>query len=328
MNRIYIRSEEGNEFRVALIPSDVKILIEKGFQVYVQTSENRIYKDYEYSKVGAILTTDTWHHDTYKDFLIVGLKEFDVSYLNNHTHIYFSHSFKGQTNSLAILNAFKDSNSKLYDFEYFVNNNKRVIAFGIYAGQVGCALGLLQASKLNNHGLGKLKPWSSYEEMLSLLPRNHLKIAIIGAGRCGQGVKKVLTDLSIPFVEFGKESDYTSLIEYDIIFNCILLDESYTKIWFDKNTVFTKPLLIVDISCDYSKPNNPIQLYEEGTTWDKPVFHYNENVDIIAIDNLPSLLPRESSDDFSHTFRELLLEYPSSIWSNTLEVFNKTSTSP
>jgi saccharopine dehydrogenase (NAD+, L-lysine-forming) len=328
MNRIYIRSEEGNEFRVALIPSDVKILIQKGFQVYVQTSENRIYKDIEYSKVGAILTTEKWHHDTYKDFLIVGLKEFDVSYLNNHTHIYFSHSFKGQTNSLAILNAFKDSNSKLYDFEYFVNNNKRVIAFGIYAGQVGCALGLLQASKLNNRTLGKLKPWSSYEEMLSLLPRNHLRIAIIGAnGRCGQGVKKVLNDLSIGFDEFYNASDYTSLTEYDIIFNCILLDANYTKIWFDKNTVFTKSLIIVDISCDYSKPNNPIQLYEEATTWDKPVFHYNENVDIIAIDNLPSLLPRESSDDFSHTFRELLLEYPSSIWSNALEVFNKTSKS-
>jgi saccharopine dehydrogenase (NAD+, L-lysine-forming) len=157
--------------------------------------------------------------------------------------------------------------------------------------------------------------------MCSLLTGNNLRISIIGNGRCGQGVKRVLNDLSIPFVEFTKESDYMSIKEYDIIFNCILLDESYNKIWFDKNTIFSKPIIIVDISCDYSKPNNPIQLYQEATTWDNPVFHYNENVDIIAIDNLPSLLPRESSDDFSHTFRELLLEYPSSIWSNALEIF-------
>jgi saccharopine dehydrogenase (NAD+, L-lysine-forming) len=322
MNRIYIRNEEGNEFRVPLIPSDVKILIKKGFQVYVQSSKNRIYKDIEYSNAGAVITTQKWHNDNYKDFLIVGLKEFDLCYLNNHTHIYFSHSFKGQANSQTILKAFKDSNSKLYDFEYFVENNKRVIAFGIYAGKVGCALGL-KASKLS---LGKLKPWSSYKEMCSSLTGNNLKIAIIGAnGRCGKGVKEVLNDLSIPFVEFGYLSDYTGLIEYDIIFNCILLDESYNKVWFDKNTIFTKPIIIVDISCDYSKPNNPIQLYEKGTTWDNPVFHYNEYVDIIAIDNLPSLLPRESSDNFSHTFRELLLEYPSSVWTNTLEVFKSLS---
>ena len=323
MNRIYIRSEDiPNEFRVPLIPSDVKILIQRGFQVHVQRSENRIYKDSEYSKVGAILTTEKWYHDTYKDFLIVGLKEFDVSYLNHHTHIYFSHSLKGQANSRAILNAFKDSNSKLYDFEFFTNNNKRVIAFGIYAGQVGCALGLLQAyNKLNHHSLAQLKPWSSYKEMCSSIKPSNLRIAIIGAnGRCGTGVKRVLNDMSIPFTEFSRESDYTSLIEYDIIFNCIVLDESYNKIWFNKNTIFTKPTIIVDISCDYSKPNNPIQLYEKATTWDTPVFHYNENVDIIAIDNLPSLLPRESSDDFSATFR-VLLEYPSNIWTKALEVF-------
>jgi saccharopine dehydrogenase (NAD+, L-lysine-forming) len=90
---------------------------------------------------------------------------------------------------------------------------------------------------------------------------------------------------------------------------------------FDKNSIFRKPTIIVDISCDYSKLNNPIQLYKEATTWENPVFHYNKNVDIIAIENLPSLLPRESSDDFSHTFRELLLDYPNSVWSNTLEIF-------
>jgi saccharopine dehydrogenase (NAD+, L-lysine-forming) len=317
---IYIRSEKANECRVALVPSDVEILIQRGFQVYIKTSENRIYKDLEYSNMGAIVTTEEWHHDNYKDCWIVGLKDFDLSYLNNHTHIYFSHSFKGQANSLSILKAFKDSNSKLYDFEYFLNNKKRLIAFGIYAGQVGCALGLLQAC---NRSLGPLKPWTSYKEMCSLLTRNNLKIAIIGIGRCGNGVKKVLNDISQPFVEFGRDSDYTTLIEYDIIFNCILLDESYNKIWFDTNTIFRKPIIIVDISCDYSKPNNPIQLYKEATTWENPVFHYNENVDIIAIENLPSLLPRESSDDFSHTFRELLLEYPSSVWFNTLEIFNE-----
>lgn len=334
MNRIYIRCEEGNEFRTALVPSDVKILIENGFQVYIQRSQNRIYTDSQYSDVGGILTDEKWFN--YKDCLIVGLKELhDLSYLNNHTHIYFSHSFKGQKNSLEILNAFKKSNSKLYDFEYFLENNKRMIAFGIYAGQVGCALGLLQYyNKVNGKTMGKLTPWSSYTEMISLLQSNNLKIAIIGAnGRCGKGVKRVLQDICAPFVEFEKvgskplstfgrkkESDYTSLTDYDIIFNCILLDETYNKTWFDSNSIFRKPTIIVDISCDYSKPNNPIQLYKEATTWENPVFHYNNNVDIIAIENLPSLLPKESSDEFSDTFRKLLLTQDK-VWSNTLDIF-------
>ena len=322
MNKVYIRCEKDNEFRTALVPSDVKILIENGFQVYIQRSQNRIYKDSEYSNVGGVLTDDKWFHDNYKDFLIIGLKELhDLSYLNNHAHIYFSHSFKGQKNSLEILNAFKKSNSKLYDFEYFLENNKRIIAFGIYAGKVGCVLGLLQHyNKVNGKTLGKLTPWSSYTEMISLLQSNNLKIAIIGTGRCGKGVKKVLNDISTPFVEFGHDSDYTDLIDYDIIFNCILLDESYNKIWFDKNSIFTKPTIIVDISCDYSKPNNPIQLYKEATTWENPIFHYNENVDIIAIENLPSLLPKESSDEFSDTFRKLLLTQDK-VWSKTLDIF-------
>jgi saccharopine dehydrogenase (NAD+, L-lysine-forming) len=326
MNRLYIRREDIYELRVALVPSDVKRLIERGFQVYVQESENRIYKDSEYSTMGAILTSEAWYHETYKDCLIIGLKELHgLSYLNNHTHIYFSHSFKKQKNSLEILHAFRDSKSKLYDFEYFVNN-ARIIAFGIYAGQVGCVLGLLQAyHKLNNGTLGPLKPWSSYEEMCSDIPSNTLKIAIIGArGRTGQGVQRVLRGIS-NFDEFDRLSDYTKLTEYDIIFNCIVLDESYNKVWFDQNSVFTKPTIIVDISCDYSKPNNPIQLYKEPTTWDKPVFHYNKNVDILAIENLPSLLPKESSDYFSDIFRELLLDYPSPVWSNTLDVFLKIS---
>jgi saccharopine dehydrogenase (NAD+, L-lysine-forming) len=322
MNRIYIRCEKGNEFRTALVPSDVKILIENGFQVYIQRSQNRIYKDSEYSNVGAVLTDEKWFHNNYKDFLIIGLKELhDLSYLNNHTHIYFSHSFKSQANSLEILNAFKKSNSKIYDFEYFLHNNKRIIAFGIYAGQVGCALGLLQYyNKVNGKTMGKLTPWSSYTEMISLLKSNNLKIAIIGTGRCGKGVKKVLQDISTPFVEFGHDSDYTDLIDYDIIFNCILLDEAYNKIWFDSKTIFRKPTIIVDISCDYTKPNNPIQLYKEATTWENPVFHYNNNVDIIAIENLPSLLPKESSDEFSDTFRKLLLTQDM-VWSKTLDIF-------
>ena len=86
------------------------------------------------------------------------------------------------------------------------------------------------------------------------------------------------------------------------------MDKHSTDIWFDKNTVFENPIIIVDISCDCSKPNNPIQIYDNPTSWSEPVYNYNEMVSIIAINNLPSLLPKDSSDYFSGVFTELILE--------------------
>ena len=114
------------------------------------------------------------------------------------------------------------------------------------------------------------------------------------------------------------------LKNYDIIYNCILLDEKYNTVWFDKNTSFNKSIIIVDISCDYSKVNNPILLYDNATSWIEPVYNYNKFVDIIAVDNLPSLLPKESSCAFSLIFFNLLLEYatdPNNYWKNNRNVF-------
>ena len=149
-----------------------------------------------------------------------------------------------------------------------------------------------------------------------------VKVAVIGSdGRCGSGVKKILDTLGINYTPFTKSDRIERLEEYDIVYKCIILDVSYSHIWFDKATHFTKPIVIVDISCDYSKKNNPIKLYSEATTWNQPVFKYNDFVDIIAIDNLPSMLPKESSDEFSDLCTKLLLSFGTEIWIKCLEKF-------
>jgi saccharopine dehydrogenase (NAD+, L-lysine-forming) len=103
------------------------------------------------------------------------------------------------------------------------------------------------------------------------------------------------------------------------------LDKEYNKIWIDSDNKVNKKIVIVDISCDYSKPNNPIKLYNNPTTWNEPVFSFNEYIDIIAINNLPSLLPKESSDNFSKTFLNLLLEYKNNdmndIWKKNYNIY-------
>jgi alanine dehydrogenase len=91
--------------------------------------------------------------------------------------------------------------------------------------------------------------------------------------------------------------------------------------WFHNKTIFKKPIIIVDISCDYNNPNNPIKIYEEATSWEEPVYSYNKYVDIIAINNLPSLLPKDSSNEFSKILVELLLNFNNSVWENNKNIF-------
>jgi len=324
---IFIRREKyPNEHRTPLTPNDVVVLIRSGIVVYIQSSTSRVFNDEEYEKVGAILTPYSWISPPFKNSLILGIKELeDIDSLNGHSHAYFSHSFKNQKDSVKILNKFLFSKSELYDFEYFLDSRKRrTIAFGFHAGQVAAILGLLEYLKALPP---VLTPWSSFQKMLesveSFLPNaNAISIGILGLeGRCGQGVKSVLNLLNLPFTQLTRESHTDSFKNFDIFYNCILLDESYQGVWFSEKTMFTKSLIIVDVSCDSSKPNNPIQLYTKNTTWESPVYKYNDLVSIIAIDNMPSLLPKESSYSFSKSLTQELLNEDSYIWENALFLF-------
>ena len=59
--------------------------------------------------------------------------------------------------------------------------------------------------------------------------------------------------------------------------------------------------VIGDVACDPTSDFSPIKVYERTTTWDAPVLRVADNppLDVMAIDNLPSMLPRESSQDYA-----------------------------
>jgi alpha-aminoadipic semialdehyde synthase len=99
--------------------------------------------------------------------------------------------------------------------------------------------------------------------------------------------------------------------------NCIFWSEKYprllTKKYLKKSfKTKEKPRLRVigDISADV---NGAIEFTEKTTSPDNPVFIYNPNTDtikdgyegdgvvVMAVDNLPCELPRESSQSFSET---------------------------
>lgn len=333
INKIFIRKEiYNNEFRCPIIPNDIPYLLSLNYIIYIESSLHRCYDDDEYKKNGAIIVNDNWIN--YNNSLIIGIKElYDIGELNNHYHIYFSHSYKNQLNSKYILDTFKNSNSVLFDLEYFIENNQRLISFGYYAGIVGCSLGLIQYFlKLLNKKLYNLKYWDSINNLKQSIEEyiNHdikLSICIIGSnGRCGSGVKYMLNLLNLSYTCLNKNDDKKNLEQYDIIYNCINLTEKI-NIWFDNNTCFNKNIVICDISCDYNNQYNPINIYNTKTTWKNPVYSYNKYVDIIAIDNLPSLLPFDSSINFSSKMIQLLETFNNdkyNYWINNYEIFIKT----
>ena len=334
MNKLFLRNEINNlEFRTPLIPTDTKKLIDNGFTIIVQSSENRIFTDAEYLMNGCVIVYDDWYN--YKNTLIIGLKQFNnIEKLDSHIHTYFSHSFKKQNNSDIILKSFFNSNSILYDLEYFLNNNNnRLVSFGYYAGISGAAIALLQfynKQKNINFKLSNLKYYESEKILFTQINNiidSNIKplIGIIGYnGKSGKGVCTILDKFNLNYDTFSSDSYKNNLEKYDILFNCILLKDNTNETWFDNTTIFNKNILIVDISCDYNSPNNPIKIYNHKTTFENPIYNYNNYVDIIAIDNLPSLLPFESSTFFSHNLIDIIIDYPTDInkfWKNNYNLF-------
>lgn len=322
---LFIRKETiPNEYRTPIIPKDIPILIKNNYTVYVESCSNRCFSDHEFEKYGAIIVNHQWFQ--YNANIVLGLKELQhPEYLDHHVHVYFAHCYKDQLHAPKLLKYFKDSRSILYDLEYFTyKNNQRFLAFGFYAGIAGCILGLKQ------HHFKKLGPLSYIKDLNStifeLLSFNMKpSIAVIGySGRCGQGVCHVLNLLHLKYHVYTKEQSKNNLNAYDIVFNCIYLS-NYIKPWFTHDTKFKKPIVICDISCDPYHEYNPIQIYNEPTTWENPVYQYNKNVSIIAIDNLPSLIPIESSTYFSNKMIELILLKENDtqhIWKRNLKIYD------
>lgn len=60
--------------------------------------------------------------------------------------------------------------------------------------------------------------------------------------------------------------------------------------------------VIADVSCDPTSPHNPLPIYDQCTTFAEPCLEIEgagSPLHMIAIDHLPSLLPKESSEDYA-----------------------------
>jgi alanine dehydrogenase len=344
---LWLRSEtKDNEFRTPITPIDAKKLIEVGCKITVEKSVNRCFSDREYKRFGCeIVGSDTWISAPI-DAFIVGIKELpnDITEIK-HRHIYFAHCYKNQSGSEELINKFKKGGGQILDIEYLTNNQGvRLAAFGKSAGIAGTLIAMLvwlEQKQINyNAKIGKLCPIDSVSNeekriidkmvQIGIKP----KVLVIGAkGRVGTGSCDMLKKLEIKFVQWNRSETEKigicdEILDFDILINCINLDKKIQPFITKEmlNNSKRKLTVCVDISCDYLNPNNPIAVYSNGTTFELPVHNLIRSVtpfDIVAIDNLPSYTPKESSEDFSKQFYQCLIKLGSwdDIWKRAEKIF-------
>lgn len=137
MNTIGLRKEEKPfETRVPLVPEDVKSLIlEHGIEIVVEPSSQRAFSAEEYTAAGA--RVGPLKGDNAQ--VILGVKEMPLEFFEaGKTYLFFSHTIKGQSHNMPMLQKIMDVGATLIDYEKIVDENgRRLVFFGNWAGLAG-----------------------------------------------------------------------------------------------------------------------------------------------------------------------------------------------
>lgn len=311
---LWVRAEQRqNEERVGITPNGVAELLAKGFKVTVEESTQRVIPIDEYRAVGCDIAPEGSWETAPNDAIIFGLKELpETGTPLRHRHIMFGHAYKGQPSGRILLDRFKAGGGALYDLEYLTfEDGRRVAAFGYWAGYAGAAVTAL-ALAAQPAECAPVSTFSSATDMANSV-RDVLKgrpttALIIGAlGRVGSGAAALCEAAGIgvtkwDLAETASGGPFPEILDHDLFFNCILARPG-TPVFVPASTPTDPRKLraIGDIACDPDSDFSPIKVYDRTTTWAAPIIRVHDNppLDVMAIDNLPSLLPRESSEDYA-----------------------------
>ena len=349
--KLWLRDETKEfERRTALIPTHARKLLDLGVEVTVESSKDRIFPDSDYEGLGCkIAPSQSWKIAP-KDQIILGLKEItDINHDFYHDHIYFAHVYKGQPDTQQVLGQYKRGKGRLFDLEFLVDeNNRRVAAFGHWAGFVGAAISLdryLQREISPDTTYPKLKSFENIDLFLSSINdkikqlNRKPRVIIIGAkGRCGNGAHDVFKRFDIEcslwdYEETKKGGPFLEILEHDIFINTVLLTKKIAP--FIDLTLMKDPKklkVVGDVSCDPESDFNPVAIYNRHTSWEEAFLTVEgSSTEVLAVDNLPSILPKESSEDFSeqligHLENLHTQEQLPEVFLNALRVFNEKLT--
>ena len=216
----------------------------------------------------------------------------------------------------------------------------QLLGIGWYAGAAVslrvwlCQNMNIRCSSLSDYGdkeelLKELK--FAFSNLKSLKP----SAIIIGAlGRVGIGASDLFTSLGIRVTKWDLSETagggpFPEILKHDIFLNCILATKN-SPVFFSKSDLFSarKLRVIGDISCDPDSDYNPIPIYDEPTNWKSPskLIHLDPVLEVMAIDNLPSLLPKESSFDFASQILPYLKDLntlETGVWTRAEKIFEE-----
>lgn len=245
MHKIGLRYEDKYlmERRVALVPDHVRQLVSDGVEIEVVKSDKRIFKDNEYSDVGAKLVDEVDGAD-----IVIGVKEMPIGYFKkNKTYIFFSHTIKGQPYNMPLLKDMMDREINLIDYERIVNEkDQRLIFFGRFAGLAGMINSLWSlGQRYRELGIDtpflKIKQTHEYDsleeakgvisEVGDWIKENGLSeivlpltIGITGYGNVSKGAQEILELLPVmeispeELLHLEKNNDYSAKVIYKTVF--------------------------------------------------------------------------------------------------------------
>ena len=185
--------------RCPITPSQSKKLNDsKDFSVSIQESDIRCFSDEEYLSKNVEVCENLNHCD-----VIIGIKEIPTNkLLKNKTYIIFSHTIKKQRHNRSLLREIISKKIKLIDYECLTKNNRRVIAFGKYAGIAGAYNSLMgYGIKNGNFKLKRLNKFHSvkrlYNQNRKLKIREPFKVLLTGTGQVSKGSEELLKSFKI-----------------------------------------------------------------------------------------------------------------------------------
>ena len=341
MTHLWIRAEQRpNEQRVGVTPAGVQALLEAGFRVTLEQDPTRAIQTEAYAGV-QLASNGNWQTAP-QAAIIMGLKELpDDGTPLRHRHIMFGHAYKGQPDGQRLLARFKAGGGTLYDLEYLTNEaGRRVAAFGYWAGYAGAAVAIkswaaAQSGAQSGHVHAFASAAGLKAHVTADLGQARPKIIIIGAnGRVGNGAADFCTALGASLTcwdvkETAHGGPYPEILAHDIFLNCIIANQG-TPVFVPASakTAARRLMVIGDIACDPDSTYSPIKVYESTTTWQQPALrvHNTPILDVTAIDNLPSILPCDSSEDFAAQLLPSLLslqDIESGVWGKARCIFDQ-----
>ena len=342
MTHLWVRAEQrNNEERVGITPAGAAEMIAAGIKVTVEHSSVRAIPIQSYIDAGCAIADENSWPNAPAHAIIFGLKELPENGTPlHHKHILFGHAFKGQPAGQILLKRFKAGGGTLYDLEYLVDETgRRVAAFGYWAGYAGAAVALkCWAAQGRGDIAGAVKTYPSSAALLDDL-RTELDgmdpptAIVIGAlGRVGSGAADLCASLGIDVTKWdiaqtASGGPFPQILDHDVFLNCILARPG-TPVFVPASAKTAPRMLSVigDIACDPDSDFSPIKVYDRTTSWAAPALRVHDEpiLDVTAIDNLPSLLPVESSEDYAGQLLPSLLtldDLLSGVWGRAFETF-------